>query len=169
MRRRSAGIYVTKYLARCLLPCTYRRGRSAAGHWSAVHSGSCFSYRCCWAVYFCVTSFSRSVILAAAVWPIISIYRSTRTFTLVGARCSWHRHCLCRGACLASGFAQVLWNRFSHGHVLISSSAGLYQQAFSDVHSHFLTGGVDTVGASSHNFVLDAFFEAEFSWRYQPS
>lgn len=104
-----------------------------------------------------VTSLSRSVLLAAAVWPLISLYRSARTFTLS------RRQLLVATAAafavmiaVASGFAQVLWNRFSQDTSSYQARQGLYQQAFSDVQSHFLTGGVNTVGASSHNFVLDA-------------
>jgi hypothetical protein len=104
-----------------------------------------------------VTSLSRSVILAAAAWPIISIYRSTRTFTLSRRQVVISSvTAVAAMLALASGFAQVLWNRFSTDTSSYQARQGLYQQAFSDVHSHFLTGGVDTVGASSHNFVLDA-------------
>jgi hypothetical protein len=57
---------------------------------------------------------------------------------------------------LASGFALVLWNRFTTDTSSYQARESLYNEAFSNIGSHFLTGGVDTVGASSHNFILDA-------------
>jgi hypothetical protein len=56
----------------------------------------------------------------------------------------------------ASGVGIVLWNRFTTDTSSYQARTVLYGQAFSSLNNSFLFGGVDTVGASSHNFVLDA-------------
>jgi hypothetical protein len=104
-----------------------------------------------------VTSLSRSILIAAAIWPLISVYRSARTFTLTRRQVAVATAtALVASFGLISGFAGVLYNRFTSDTSSYNARQGLYQKAFSDVGSHFFTGGVDTVGRSSHNFVLDA-------------
>jgi hypothetical protein len=106
---------------------------------------------------FLIASLSRSVLLAAAVWPVISIYRSARTFTLSRRQVAVATFTAVLAVlAVISGFVLVVYNRFSSDTSSYQSRQGLYKQAFSDLPSHFFTGGVNTVGGSSHNFVLDA-------------
>ena len=104
-----------------------------------------------------VFSLSRSVMIAAAVWPLIILYRSARTLTLTGRQIAAAYGVLAGAAVLlSSGFATVLYNRFTEDTSSYTARESLYSTAFSNIPGHFLTGGVDTIGASSHNFVLDS-------------
>jgi hypothetical protein len=104
-----------------------------------------------------ISSLSRSILIAAAVWPILSVFRSLRSFTLSARQLALTYVAIALVALVVvSGFALVLWNRFTTDTSSYQARTGLYEQAFSLLSSSFLLGGVDTVGASSHNFVLDA-------------
>jgi hypothetical protein len=104
-----------------------------------------------------ISSLSRSILIAAAVWPLLSIVRSVRSFTLSARQLALTYVAIALvGVIAASGVGLVLWNRFTVDTSSYQARTGLYQQAFSLLSSSFLLGGVDTVGASSHNFVLDA-------------
>ena len=59
-----------------------------------------------------------------------------------------------------SGFGLVLYIRFTEDTTSYTARESLYSTAFSEIPSHFLTGGVDTLGASSHNYVLDSLLRA---------
>jgi len=103
-------------------------------------------------------SLSRSVLIAALLWPAIVFWRSmllgrlsirqlgVALFGVVGV-----------GLLLLSGFAQVLWNRFTVETTGYGSRAENYVAAFSELREHWLTGGVVTRGlhVSTHNFVMD--------------
>ena len=104
-----------------------------------------------------VMSLSRSVMIAAFIWPMIILYRSARTLTLTGRQIVAAYAAIGGVALLAaSGFGLVLYNRFTEDTTSYTARESLYSTAFSEIPSHFLTGGVDTLGASSHNYVLDA-------------
>ena len=61
-----------------------------------------------------VFSLSRSVMIAAAVWPMIILYRSARTLTLTGRQIAAAYGVLAGAAVLSSsGFATVLYIRFT--------------------------------------------------------
>jgi hypothetical protein len=104
-----------------------------------------------------LVSLSRSIMIAAAVWPLLSFVRSARRYALSVRQMILAYVTLALVAVgLASGFALVLWNRFTTDTSSYQARESLYSEALSNIESHFLTGGVDTVGASSHNFILDA-------------
>jgi hypothetical protein len=104
-----------------------------------------------------LVSLSRSIMIAAAVWPVLAFARSARRYALsVRQMVLAYVTLALVGVGLASGFALVLWNRFTTDTSSYQARESLYNEAFSNIGSHFLTGGVDTVGASSHNFILDA-------------
>jgi hypothetical protein len=104
-----------------------------------------------------VMSLSRSVIIATLLWPLIVLYRSVRTLTLTGRQIV-AAYAAIGGVLVlaASGFGLVLYNRFTEDTTSYTARESLYSTAFSEIPSHFLTGGVDTLGSSSHNFVLDS-------------
>ncbi|MBA2446167.1 MAG: hypothetical protein H0V49_12670 [Nocardioidaceae bacterium] len=104
-----------------------------------------------------ISSLSRSIIIAAAVWPMLSLFRSVRTFTLSARQVVLAYVSLAFVAlAAASGAGLVLWNRFTTDTSSYEARQGLYEQAFDSLGSYFLLGGVETEKASSHNFVLDA-------------
>jgi NADH:ubiquinone oxidoreductase subunit K len=104
-----------------------------------------------------LVSLSRSIMIAAAAWPLIAFARSARRYALSVQQIVLAYVTIAVAAVgLASGFALVLWNRFTTDTSSYQARETLYNEAFTNIGSHFLTGGVDTVGASSHNFVLDA-------------
>ncbi len=101
-------------------------------------------------------SLSRSVVLAALAWPLLAIARSflnrtvtTRQLALtVGAGVV-----LVLGA--ATGFLSVIWVRFAQDTASYDTRGDLLGRALDNIANNLVTGGVDTVQASSHNFVLD--------------
>jgi hypothetical protein len=104
-----------------------------------------------------LVSLSRSIVIAAAVWPLLSFARAARRYALsVRQMVLAYVTIALLAIGLASGFALVLWNRFTTDTSSYQARESLYSEAISNIGSHFWTGGVDTVGASSHNFILDA-------------
>ena len=103
-----------------------------------------------------VLSLSRSIMIAAAAWPLLAVLRG-----LLGTRITPR---LLGGALLAgtgvgvlaaTGAMQVLWVRFTQDTGSYEARDGLYERAFENIGANALTGGVATAGESSHNFVLD--------------
>lgn len=108
-----------------------------------------------------LVSLSRSVLLAAAVWPLLSLLRSVATARLSGRQVAVAIFAV--GAIsfgLVSGFANVLWVRFTADTSSYTARDSLLQLGVANIRAHYLTGGVDTVGASSHNFILDSWLRA---------
>ncbi len=104
-----------------------------------------------------IASLSRSIIIAAALWPAISLFRSVRAFELRTRQVAMTLvFMVIAGVAVVSGAAAVLWTRFTADTSSYEARQGLYDQAFSQLPGHFFTGGVDTQGESSHNFVIDA-------------
>ncbi|WP_324275688.1 hypothetical protein [Blastococcus brunescens] len=54
-----------------------------------------------------------------------------------------------------SGLGAVIYNRFFIDTASYEGRAGHYGDAFDAVADHWLTGGYDTVGVSTHNLVFD--------------
>lgn len=106
-------------------------------------------------------SLSRSVILAAAVWPVLAALRP-----LLRAEVSTRQLALSASAvavvALASvtGFASVLWVRFTQDTGSYEARDELVQDALASIPDHLLTGGVSTTSASSHTLVLDSLLRA---------
>jgi hypothetical protein len=108
-----------------------------------------------------LVSMSRAVLLAAAVWPLLSLLRSVVTFRLSGRQVALV-YAAIAGCLLAvvSGFASVLWVRFTQDTSSYEARDDLLQLAYSNIADNFFTGGVETAGASSHNFVLDSWLRS---------
>ena len=101
-------------------------------------------------------SLSRSVLIAAAVWPLLALFRSARRGTLSTRQVGLIMASVVGLAVLsASGLGAVIFNRFATDTTGYEARAGNYQEAFAEMGDHWVTGGFDTVNASTHNFVLD--------------
>jgi hypothetical protein len=102
-------------------------------------------------------SMSRAVLIAAAVWPLLGVWRSVRRFEVSTRQLTLIYVTLAGfGVLLLSGIARVLWIRFTQDTQSYQSRGGLYDRAFANIADNFWTGGVETTGESSHNFVVDA-------------
>lgn len=104
-----------------------------------------------------LVSMSRAVLIAAAAWPLLYVYRSLRTMTLSNRQVATIY--VVGGAfilLLVSGVGEVIWVRFTQDTASYSSRGGLYDAAFANLRSTWLFGGEDTTGQSSHNFAIDA-------------
>jgi hypothetical protein len=103
-----------------------------------------------------LVSMSRSILLAALAWPVIGFFRAAVTFRLSGRQVALAYAAVASVLlALASGFASVLWVRFTEDTTSYEAREHLYSQAYSNIADHFFFGGVETAGESSHNFVLD--------------
>ena len=112
-------------------------------------------------VFLIVVSMSRSVMIAAAAWPLLSVMRSA-----LDGRPSPR---LMGGAILtmlaalvlnATGLLNVVWVRFTEDTGSYEARDNLLELARQNIHSNLVTGGVTTAGSSSHNFVLDTWLRA---------
>ena len=104
-------------------------------------------------------SLSRSILIAAIVWPVIAFWRSVLLGRLSSRQLAMAFVSVAGiGLLLLSGFGQVIWNRFTTDTTGYGSREDNYVVAFSELRDHWLTGGVVTngVNASTHNFVLDS-------------
>jgi len=109
------------------------------------------------AIALLLTSLSRSIIIAAAIWPLISMLSSLRGARLHGRQIAQAVGFVTLLSLSAiTGVAHVLWVRFTEDTSSYEARQGLYEQTFAQLPDRFLTGGFDTEGESSHNFVLDA-------------
>jgi hypothetical protein len=101
-------------------------------------------------------SMSRSVLLAAMVWPLLAALRSLRRGELSGRQlaivCA---SAVALGGVAVSGLGAVIYNRFFTDTTGYESRAGNYSDAFNAVADHWVTGGYDTVGVTTHNLVFD--------------
>lgn len=110
-----------------------------------------------------LVSMSRAVLIAAAVWPLMALLRSVRTATVTRRQIAIAYGALAGlGALVLSGVGLVIWVRFTQDTTSYQSRGGLYQQAFTEIGQNFWTGGVQTTGESSHNFVVDAWLRGGF-------
>ena len=108
-------------------------------------------------------SLSRSILIAALLWPLLSLLRSVRTGQLTTRQVTMALSAAAGVGLLAiSGFGLVIWNRFTSDTTGYDSRAENYVGAFAALRDHWLTGGFRTagVGASSHNFVVDSLLRA---------
>jgi hypothetical protein len=108
-----------------------------------------------------VASLSRAVTIAAAGIPVLAAYRALRS-----GRISTRQIAVGFGGVIgvlllaATGFLGVVWDRFTRDTSSYEARDSLLHQALTNVNEHFLTGGVDTLGASSHDLVLDAWLRS---------
>ncbi|QNN54030.1 hypothetical protein [Nocardioides mesophilus] len=106
-------------------------------------------------------SLSRSVLIAALLWPTLVAARAIQSGRLTpGLVASAAGAVLGVMALAASGFLSVLWIRFTQDTSSYQSREGLLKAAFRNIRSHWVTGGVNTIGESSHNFVLDSWLRS---------
>ncbi|MGI8433628.1 MAG: hypothetical protein ACR2LE_02675 [Nocardioidaceae bacterium] len=103
-----------------------------------------------------MVSLSRSVLIAAAMWPLLVMLRSGRRGEL-----STRQLAILFGAAaaacgvLVSGLGRVIYNRFVTDTTGYEARAGNYGDAVDALPNYWTTGGYDTAGVSSHNFVVD--------------
>ena len=104
-------------------------------------------------------SMSRSVLIAAALWPAMAFFRMARAGRLSTSQVVAAYLCLtCFAGLVFSGFGLVIWNRFTEDTASYDARVDNYATAFTFLRDHWLTGGYETsgVGASSHNLVVDS-------------
>lgn len=101
-------------------------------------------------------SLSRSILVAAAIWPLLSLGRA-----LLSGRVSPRQQLAVAGgaagvAVLAlTGFLSVIWARFTEETRSYEVREDLIGLALQRIGDNFWTGGIDIARTSSHNFVLD--------------
>ncbi|CAN5813696.1 hypothetical protein BH20ACT6_BH20ACT6_07260 [soil metagenome] len=101
-------------------------------------------------------SLSRSILIAAAVWPLLAVWRSLRRGELSPRQVGVLFGSLAlAGVVLASGLGTVLVNRFFTDTTGYAARAENYWGAFAAIPDHWVVGGFATAGESSHNFVID--------------
>ena len=108
-----------------------------------------------------VASLSRSVIIALLAWPLLAFWRTLRSGTMTSRQVAVAGTAAVGvGGLLASGLLSVIWLRFTQDTSSYASRETLLQDALANIRDNWLTGGVSTVGASSHNLVLDTWLRA---------
>jgi len=101
-------------------------------------------------------SLSRSILIAAVVWPLLVVLRSGRRGELSTRQVAiLFGFAAAMSGLLVSGVGAIIANRFLTDTTGYESRAGNYGDAFAAVPGHWVTGGYDTAGVSSHNFLLD--------------
>jgi len=101
-------------------------------------------------------SLSRSILVAAAIWPLASFLRAMLT-----GRVSARQQLAVAGGLIGvailaiTGFLEVLWTKFTEDTKSYSLREDLISLALQRISENFWTGGVDTERTSAHNFVLD--------------
>ncbi len=101
-------------------------------------------------------SLSRAILIAAMVWPVLAMLRSVRRGELRPSQIAIiYGAVVGLGGLLASGFGLVIYNRFFTDTTGYEGRAGNYLDAFNALPDVWVTGGYETGGVSSHNFVFD--------------
>ncbi len=108
-------------------------------------------------------SLSRSIVIAAVVWPIIAFVRSMRSGQLSNRQIALAFGTVTGiGLLSVTGFGLVIFNRFLTDTTGYDARAQNYAGAVQTLKQHWLIGGAQTSGAhvSSHNFVVDNWLRA---------
>jgi len=106
-------------------------------------------------------SLSRSVLIAASTWPLLAAVRTLRRGELSTRQLSLlFGAVIALGTVLVSGLGLVVYNRFFTDTTGYEARAGNYGDAVTALPQYWLTGGYDTEGVSSHNFVVDTMLRA---------
>lgn len=109
------------------------------------------------AVGLLVVSMSRAVLIAAALWPVISLLRSALTYTVTRRQLALTGGAVAGAAVLAlSGLGQVIWVRFTQDTSSYQARTGRYDDAFAAIRDNFWVGVGETTSSASHNYVIDA-------------
>lgn len=110
-----------------------------------------------------VFSLSRSIVLAALVWPLVVLIRAAlvRRLTRTQIRVGFESLVLA-ALVVASGFGAVLWSRTATKTESYEGRVFGLRESIAEIRSHFLFGGAEEIGVTetSHNFVLDAWLRA---------
>ncbi len=105
---------------------------------------------------FLLISLSRSILVAAAIWPLLSFGRALLTGRVSARQQLAVVAGLISSAVLAlTGFLEVVWTRFTEETDSYATREDLIALAFQRISENFWAGGVQIEGTSSHNFVLD--------------
>lgn len=113
------------------------------------------------AVGLIVVSMSRSLMIAAAAWPLMAGIRAllagrVRPAALGAALVAG----LLVVATSLAGLLDVVWVRFTQDTSSYEARDGLLTLAYTNIMANPILGGVETANASSHNFVLDTWLRA---------
>lgn len=101
-------------------------------------------------------SLSRSILVAAAIWPLVSLLRAL----LTGRVSARQQLAVVAGAVgvavlAVTGFLSVLWTRFTEETDSYGTREDLIGLALQRIGDNFWLGGIETERTSAHNFVLD--------------
>ncbi|MDQ3104041.1 MAG: hypothetical protein M3Q87_02245 [Actinomycetota bacterium] len=101
-------------------------------------------------------SLSRSVLIAALVWPLLALMRTAGRGELSARQIALGMLSLAGLAGLVvSGLGAVIYNRFATDTTGYKSRVGSYADAFATLPDVWVTGGYATRNISSHNLVFD--------------
>lgn len=103
-------------------------------------------------------SMSRSVLFAAAAWPLVATLRTLRRGEMTrGQLAILVGGVVALGGLALSGLGAVIYNRFFQDTSSYQSRAGNYREAVDAISDHWIFGGYEKLGANSvHNLVFDA-------------
>jgi hypothetical protein len=108
-----------------------------------------------------VLSMSRSVMIAAAVWPLLGALRPLLSGRLSPRVVGGGLLTIGLGTGLAvTGVVNVIWIRFTQDTSSYQARDNLLAIAYRNIVTHMLTGGVTTASESSHNFVIDSWLRS---------
>ena len=108
-------------------------------------------------------SLSRSVLIAAALWPLLALFRAARRGSLSTRQVALIMATVVGFAVLStSGLGAVIFNRFATDTTGYEARAGNYEDAFGAIGDHWVTGGYDTANVSTHNFMFDTLLRNGF-------
>jgi len=102
-------------------------------------------------------SLSRSILIAALVWPLVAVLRSLRRGELTNRQIGILFGSMgVAGVLLVSGGGRVIYNRFFTDTTGYETRAGNYGDSIAALPDFWVLGGyVTRPGESSHNFLLD--------------
>ena len=108
-----------------------------------------------------LVSLSRSVMLAAAIWVLLAVVTQARRLGVTKRQLAVVSVSLVALlALLASGFASVIFVRFTQETGSYEGRDRLLGEALATIPQHLWTGGIDPAGASSHMFIIDSALRA---------
>ena len=108
-----------------------------------------------------VVSLSRSDMLAGVVWVALAVLTQARRFGITNRQLAVvSAAVLAIGGAVASGFASVLYVRFTQDTSSYEARDRLFGESIAAIPDHFWTGGIEPAGASSHMFIIDSTLRA---------
>ena len=147
-----AGVLVAALLAEVAV--RMRPFRSRAAH-ALTHVSLVLS------VVIIVLSLSRSVTIALLVWPLLALWRAWQRQRLAaGQVAAGVVAVIAVAVSVAVGFASLVVSKFADDTTSYDKRGGLIEDALRNLVDRPFLGGVDTAGASSHNFLLDSWLRS---------